>query len=344
MTAAQDILNIKDPGFLFTGNPDTLKTEYVDLAKQWHPDKNPSTEAVPVMQHINDLYKKAIEMLVVGSWVSKDQLQLTEKTKVSIKYSYKKRHQFELGYLYINDHEVIYVIDKDNKDLFDNARKAISGFKFKSDRMKQEVKRYLPEIIRTFETLEGQFIMEVRKTPDLLLLRDVLDYHTKNHIPDWDRHVAWIQSTLHNLVCYFEVTGITHNSISLDTYFISPEFHSGALLGGWWYSTEEGRKMIGVPARTFNLLPLKTKDSKEASIKTDLELLRSVGRELLGDSTGVRLLKNKVAPTPMINWLRSAPAKDAIKDYKLWQNILTDSFGPRKFVKLELTSEILYGK
>jgi hypothetical protein len=339
-----EILSIKEPGLLFTGDPRNIENEYKELAMQWHPDRNRTKDTTEVMSRINELYDLAIFMLEKGIWIAKDTLTLKEKSGVTVKFPYKKHHQFELGDLYINDHEVIYVIDKINKDLFDNARKAISNFKFKSDRMKQEVLRYLPEVIRTFETADERYVMEVKKTPDLLILKDVLEYHTKNPIPDWDRHVAWIQSTLHNLVCYFEVSGITHNSISLDTYFISPEFHSGALLGGWWYSIEQGRKMIGVPARTFGLMPLKTKESKEASIKTDLELLRSIGRELLGDSSGVRLLKNKVAPPPMINWLRSAPAKDAIKDYKLWQNVLTDSFGPRKFVKLELTSEILYGK
>jgi hypothetical protein len=45
----------------------------------------------------------------------------------------------------------------------------------------------------------------------------------------------------------------------------------------------------------------------------------------------------------MVNWLRLPSSGDAVKDYQIWsKKILDDSFGKRKFVKMELTSKDLY--
>jgi hypothetical protein len=115
-------------------------------------------------------------------------------------------------------------------------------------------------------------------------------------------------------------------------------------LGGWWYASVIGEKMKAVPNRTYQYMPIDVKKSKIASSKTDLELIRSVGRELLGDISGIRLNQIEGIPKPLINWLQlPSPTNSAIKDYGLWDKVLTESFGPKKFVKTELTSEELYG-
>jgi hypothetical protein len=150
-------------------------------------------------------------------------------------------------------------------------------------------------------------------------------------------------SGLHNMTCYLDWADLSHNDISLDTYFISPKYHSGALLGGWWYTSKIGNKIIAVPNRTYQYMPMEVRKTKISSIKTDLELIRAVGRELLGDVTGTRLKQNEDIPKPLINWLvLPSPTGSAIKDYTLWQKVLTDSFGPRKFVNMEVAAEELY--
>jgi len=342
MLSADEILNTTEPGDLFTGNTDMLKEEYSRLVKVWHPDRNGnSRESNLVMSHINMLYQKALEMLRSGTWTRPGfvRLQGTDGRRYELRF--RASYDFELGTMYIGDGMVAYLISDMYRDLFANARKVIRGFRYASDTMRQEVSRYLPRIASTFETKDGRLGMVIEKTSDLILLRDVLGYY-KGRIPD--RHVAWIQSTLHNLTCYLDYAGLSHNAISLDTYFISPQFHSGALLGGWWYAVPQGSKLLGVPAATFAIMPPMVKNKKVGSILTDLELIRLTGRELLGDRNGTRLLDMNAAPRPMVEWLRGAPSASAVEDYSRWRQVLTASFGPPKFVEMALTADTLYPK
>lgn len=247
----------------------------------------------------------------------------------------KKKHVFELGEMYINSTNVVFILENTYKSFFDNAVQTIKGFKYASDRMKEEVERYLPSITKTFE-VEDRLCMILDKTSDLVLLKDVLDYFDGKLDP---KHVAWILSSLHNLSCYLSYAKLSHGDISLNTYFISPKFHSGVLLGGWWYATEIGKKMIGVPSRTYNLFSKEVKERKEGDPRTDLDLIRAIGRELLGDSAGI----NVSAPEVMKTWLRCITSGDAIKDYATWKNkIITAGFGGRYFTEMEVTPEQIY--
>jgi len=252
----------------------------------------------------------------------------------------KKRQIFELGEMYINSHNVTFSIENTHRDLFDNAVRTINGFKFASKRMGDQMVRFLPKIVKTFE-VEDRLVMVLEKSPDLILLRNVSDYFKGKMDP---KHVAWILSSLHNLVCYFGYEKLSHNDISMDTYFISPEFHNGVLLGGWWYATELGKKMLAVPSRTFNLLPEDVKAKKGGDVKVDLDLIRAVGRELLGDPTGTKLSEMKAAPEPMVNWLRLVTTGRPVDDYRIWKNeVIPESFGGHFFTPMRalFKSEIL---
>ena len=121
-------------------------------------------------------------------------------------------------------------------------------------------------------------------------------------------------------------------------------YHSGALLGGWWYAVQQGSNMIGVSDITYSIMPPKLKEEKCGSIMMDLELIRMVGRELWGDIGGTKLQRMEAAPLPMIEWLRGVSSTRARTDYKNWGDILTKSFGPRKFVEMNFTADELYSK
>jgi hypothetical protein len=172
----------------------------------------------------------------------------------------------------------------------------------------------------------------------MLPFRDVLNFHDNKLEP---AHVAWVQSTLHNLTCYLSYTGIVHHDISPDTYFISPKEHEGHLLGGWWYALTVGSPLRQLPSRTFQFLPWEVKTRKLALVQTDLELIRAFGREALGDINGTKL-KGKVVPKAMLNWMNNVAGDDAVEEYKRWRDVLTDSFGKRKFVKMDLGPEQIY--
>jgi hypothetical protein len=203
--------------------------------------------------------------------------------------------------------------------------------------MKEEMSRYLPVIKANMKLSDGSYMLILEKTPDVLLLKDVLAYYDRTSYPEfWDRHVAWMQSRLYNIMCYMHLYGIVHNSISEETVFVSPEFHSVCLLGGWYYAVKENTKMISVPAKLYNLIPPAVKASKMASYTTDMELSKALGRECL---------KKVTAPVAFTNWLKFSSGEVPAKEFKTWQEkVLVDSYGKRKFVELKLTGDMIYEK
>ncbi len=327
---ASEILAIKSPGMLF--NAMSIDADYKQLAKEWHPDISKDPLAPDVFIYIKKLYEAAKEDVRNGIWKFSDNIHLKDTTSSrTYQISYKTHHSFELGDCYISDTIIAYIISPQYKDLVENATKTIKAFKFSSDKMKIEVAKYLPQIIKEFQTSVDHVII-IRKTPDLLLLSDIID--KISIIKDKDRHVAWIISTLLNLNCYLEYAGIAHNNISLDTYFISPKFHSGALLGGWWYASQIGSRIRAVPPSTYKLLPPKVMTSKIADGSVNQELVRALGRELLGNVVGIKLKGS--APDPMVDWLRTSFSGTAFEDYKTWGEVLTKSFRKRRFVEMEI--------
>ena len=70
-----------------------------------------------------------------------------------------------------------------------------------------------------------------------------------------------------------------------------------------------------------------------------------MGRELLGDISGMRLPHEKAAPQAMLEWLRLPASNDAAEEYRIWQqDILKESFGARRFVEMKLSHGDIYSK
>lgn len=339
MLSATELLAAKSPEAIFDGDLNRSKHLYREMVLRWHPDRNPGDKiAEEVFKHVATLYELAVSRIESGKWEGSGMVRLISKTGDIYRIAYLRSSPFELGHQYIGDDHVYYVLDEKHKDLFNNAVRTIqSGFKYASDSMRKECSRYLPGKGTTFQTQDGRYVIAVFKTPDLLRLRDVLSYYGTSVEP---RHTAWILNSLYNLACYLSYTGIVHHDISLDSYFVSPKYHSGALLGGWWYATPKGETIRQVPSRTFDCLPWDAKLNKVAAPGADLELIRATGRELLGSLDGSHLLDT--APQQMKDWLRSVSSGKATEDYASWSKALDASFGPRKFVRMELDAVMLY--
>jgi hypothetical protein len=177
--------------------------------------------------------------------------------------------------------------------------------------------------------------------PEVLVLGEVLVDAGGRLDP---RHVAWIVSALLNVCCYLQYAGLVHNALSPDTCFIAPPDHTVSVLGGWWYAAPAGERMTAAPAATIAWGPHHLLASGRADMRTDLELVRAIGRELLGDVSGVRLARTGAAPAALIDWLRLPASSDPIEDYRTWRTrVLPDSFGARRFVELPLTQSDIYG-
>ena len=327
------------PEHLFTGDPDQARREFRTLVAIWHPDRCSRPEATAVFQHLSRLYATAERKLRNGAWQTPGLLTLrgSDGTRYQIRYLCER--EFELGQLFIGPETATWLVEKQHADLFQNGLDAISGLRFADGRMAAQLQPGLPEIAARFETADCLALV-LRKAPDLLLLSDVLE-HFDGRMDA--RHVAWIVSSLLNLACYLDYAKLAHNAILTDAVFISPPRHSSALLGGWWYAVRQGQAMRAAPALTVQYAPFDVINHQRGDIRTDLELVRAVGRALLGDISGARLARDKAAPPAMLDWLRLPASGSPVQEYQTWQGrVLKASFGERRFVKLDLAVNDLY--
>lgn len=343
LTAAEILaIPVGYPEKLFMGVLDTAKGQYRRLATKWHPDKNSQTDAGKVFAHIQVLYAAAEKRILDGTWRVNGTFVVRDiKSRSEYIFKYKRSSPFELGHMYYGRNTVAWSIDLQYEDLVRNALSVLQrDIRYADTTMRKEHERYLPEVISVVHAAD-RFVVVMRKKPEFFLLRDVLNRFGVMEA----RHVAWIVSSLLNLNCYLSWTGVVHCAISPDTWFISPSGHTGALLGGWWYSVRQGQRLKVLPRRTLLYGPLGLERDKVAKRRIDSALIRATARELLGDVSGSRLLsvKDSLVPKAMKRWLLDASESNAYSEYHHWyHDVLKDSFGPRRFVRMEVKPSDIY--
>jgi serine/threonine protein kinase len=325
-------------------NEQDLKKAYRKFSMIWHPDRclnKALSEHIihDTFSHIKLLYEVALKQIQLGVWKTANTLKLTSVENNQYTMTYLKEESFDLGKQYIGQSFVAWVFDKENEDLANNATKQMI-FTYANDKMKEQISASLPIIKKAFKTTDKTVIV-VEKEKSLICLRDVLNFYKGKIDP---KHVAWILSGLYNTACYLEFHKKMHGGISIDNYFINPDTHQGALLGGWWYAHNHSDKLTALGLAAMSVAPPSIINEKKANTILNLEMIKAIGRELLGDKTGIYLPKDKTIPSPLVNWLRdSSGSKTAYKEYETWQKeILTQSFGVRRFTKMELTSSDIY--
>lgn len=275
-TVAETMLKAARAEDIFSPSPDETKRIYRQLMKTWHPDVCLLPEAQKVTDLVMKLYSEAQEKIAGGYWGYVGAIVSGGK-----KFPYFKSGDFELGQWMVG--RDVFMMKLQNIVYAERYLEHILKFRrYANEKMKNEIEKSLPGSAM----IMGNQIMGIPKNPDLIRLRDVINYYNGSLDP---KAVAWIMSCLYNLCCYFEYSRVTHNDISPDTYFINPKDHSGALLGGWFYWQEEGKKIDRVNKRAYDLLPWSVKAKKKASILTDLELVKATGREMLGDIAGKKM-------------------------------------------------------
>jgi len=346
---ADKILSIAIPETLFSASAQEARQEYRTLARLWHPDCQSEPNSIHVFAHIVELYRLAQEKLVTGDWdlncekieeqvARLRRFKLTDNSVVTCKY--RICQPFELGKMYVSENSVSFEIENQFEELFEQGRRRIHAIRFKNDAMALEMSKYLPQIIREFKTSSARVLI-VRKTPDQILLSDIIKHFNGRLSPI--EHVGWILNNLLNIACYLEWAGLTHNGITAHTVFVSPLRHCSMLLGGWWYATKAGEPLAFLPEDAVPSVPPDVLRTKRADHRTDLELIRSIGRQLLGDATGASLTFDKSLPPTLVEWLQLPSSGSAIEDYKtLKREILTDAFGPPRFVNWKLDADTIY--
>jgi len=314
ITAGQ-ILNAKKCGDVFSSDKNTAKMQYRELSKRYHPD-NGNGNAL-VMAKINALFL-AIEK---EGWEASNKVALGGNI-----YHYLSENDFELGKFYVCDNDAVYVLDPRHEKYYKNAMQRVKSLKYANNKMQDEIGRFMPEIKHSRELEDRRWLIVVKKTDDMFLLSDLLE-HFGGNIPAV--HAAWIISRLSNICCYLGYMGLAHNGISLNNCFVSPKQHTIALLGGWWYCVKQGEKMIGTQRAIYDLML----DKKMASPLPDLESAKAIGRGL-----------SKDYPKAIIKFLHGGSSDNPVTEFGKWSDALTEAFGPRRFIKLDIAKDAIYKK
>ena len=333
------ILSISKCGDLFPHGEDNVRAKYKELAKEWHPDTNHDQDAPAVFAKINELYNQALELLKNGQWEKTNYILIGKESGKKIALSYDTCFDFELGICYVSKTKVVYVLNSDKEKYYKNAVHMINGLTYKDKGMEDNLSQFLPKIYDNFKTNTGEYVIVLEKSEDVYPLKTIFEYFG-NKIED--RHVAWIISRLCNLACYLKFSGLVHNGININNCFISPKYHSILLLGGWWYTTRENDNMIGTTKNIFSIISVSSKNSKKSSTVTDLESVKMLGRQLLGESNCRKLQLDSTIPKPFINFLISGSGNNSYEEFKKWDKALNDSYGERKFIKMEINN--VYGR
>jgi len=339
LTASQ-ILAIAptEPERLFSGDPASLRYEFAVLAKRWHPDRNGSSDAAKVLERVVVLHDAAKRKLALGKWRPPGVIRIDTTASKSFVLQIKRCHEFELGEMAIAVNRVAFMVEKEHALLFENGLRRIRDIRYPDARVRADLAKFMPDVQGVYETT-AHHVAIIAKTEDVVLLKDLVA-HSGGQLPP--KHSAWVVSSLLNLACFFEVTGLTHNAIAPETVFVTAKNHAAYLLGGWWYAAPAGSRITLLPETNYALMPRPMAASKRADIRLDLESIRAVGRTILGDSTGLGLIGRSDLPKPMTRFLRLPSSGSAIEDYRAWRQALKDSFGPRRFMELPFSSSDVY--
>ncbi|AET68102.1 DnaJ-class molecular chaperone with C-terminal Zn finger domain [Desulfosporosinus orientis DSM 765] len=317
-------------GDLYSNDPVKAKEEYRLLVQKYHPDRSKEARAEDVFRKIRDLYAQAESLFVSGQWEESNVREFKTKEGKYKRLKFIKEFPFELGVQYVASSVVVYVLEAEHKKYFDNALQRVSSLRYENKAMEDEFKRYFPEFMDKFETAAGEWVLVIKKTKDFVRLQDLLNYYQGKIEP---RHAAWMLSRLGSICCFLDYNGLAHNGISLENCFVSPENHSIALLGGWWYCVGQGEKMLGTQKQIYDVMGPLIKTNKAGCITTDLESIKLMGRELLNKAQ---------VPDSYQAWLEKGSADSARKEFVGWNTALRNSYGPRKFISMEVGEKEVY--
>lgn len=321
-----------DASRVLPGDEDAIRSRFRDLVRDWHPDRCREPKAPEVFAHLVKLRDAAL----AGGPKASVRTFLGKAGK-SFEMSYLKASRFDAGEILVGRGSVAYLVEPDFADLVARAE-ATAAPRFANDRMRKEMERFLPSLLRREPVSEGEVLVYGR-TPDQILLRDLLD----SAGPVEPVHAAWLVSGLLNVACWLSWAGLCHGAISPETVLVSPKHHSVALTGPFLYAAAIGRRPEALPERTLSTLPRLALAGQAVDGTVDLDLVRATVREALGDPAGVRISLRKDVPTAFATWLAMPPSKDARQDYASWERARESSFGPRRFVGMGVRPEAVYG-
>lgn len=325
----EQINTAKKCGDIFTNDMVEAKKEYHEYCKRYHPD-NGSINDYFIFEIIQQLWEDAQKLFQMNSWEVTGQIRIVKEDGHGFELNYKEERAFEFGKVYISAKKIAYVYEKKYEDFYYRYLHSMRKIRFADDKMKKEMERFLPKVVTSLKTAEGEFCILLDKTSDVYCLASIAEQYQKKNKSIPERQVAWMLNRLFNFNCYLNWLGFAHNGLTLEHIYVSPDWHSLFFYGGWEYMTRHSEKMIGCPSEVYSILPFVTKDNKKTVIGTDLYSTKAIGKMLLGLG----------ASTLFKEYLKKTPKKDPIEEWNSYQDVLRVVYGESKFVTWDIEYDL----
>jgi hypothetical protein len=337
------ILSLSDsnPEAIFSPSVDKIRAEYVALAKKWHPDVNSEKDAASVMAKIGVLHKAALDKIEKGEWKNAGVVKFTGTDNKNRTVRFRAENVFDFGTLYYGDAVAAFVYEekfKANADAFLASRKKVT---YQDDKIKEQHDPLLADVVSSFGCLDGKRVIVVAKQKEVYRLDDILSASGGRLDP---RHVGWILNRLYALACFLATSRTSFNALNMNSVFIRPSTHQAFLLGGWEYATRFDETIKSLPKFNYDNGLREIRRTKTSSDSGhDLLSIKAIGRALLGDESGMSLMRKSDVPQEMAVFLMKSPKKSALEEYAEWQqNLLPSCFGKPKFIKMQLGDDEIF--
>lgn len=349
------IKRARSPWEIFSRDPVLIEQEKDELLKRFKPREYKKIENFILQQQIVLLYRQGLEELNGSTHFVDHTLVVTDDTGQEYHFTYQHIQEQRIGQTLTTKDHVIFVIHREHKKYYDNY---LAKCNFERHAMKalwDEVKYYLPNITKTFETADGDFVIIVKKPHSKVYpLTSILEYFDGRIEP---QYVASIMTRLYKSAIYFDLRGFSHNALTVENLwfstgrFINPgetlksveDVRIVGVYGGWFFATNNSTLITGLPNDSITALPAKIKQILPeevwkfhyGSYKIDMLAIKQVGRELLGDISGKDLGDT---PKPFVEWLNSSNvASNAGKEFEAWEKARDTSFGKHEFIEMHLS-------
>ncbi len=323
-----------DPESIFSYDDHVLEARR--LLSRWHTDRNKDPKADDVATAIIKLRESAIVKHKDGTWKGRMSITLEREGK-QYEFKHVKSYDIDVGKMFLGRKVQLFLVTEENQDLYENAVNMIESIRYPTQAFETEFRRFLPSIKWKGKTDKG-FALVLNKDSEDVVLQDIVDQYL---IPG--EHVAWMVNRLYNVITFLDHIGIMHGGIDTMSMLVNPVKHGAILSGGWWYSKKFNDKLVALPSNALNILPKRLITEKRACSEIDQLLIKAYGIQCMGDASGVGSSLVGKVPARLLNFLRDTKTDSSLKNYKKWESLLVEQFGPRKFVEFNgVTFDALY--
>lgn len=348
------IKRAKSPWEIYSRDPTLIEQEKEEYLERFKPERYKKIENFIIQQQVILLYRQGLEELNGSTQLGNHVLCVEDTNGKEYRFNYQYLHEQSICHQLTTKDHVILMVPKKFKKYYENYVSKCN-FKLHVDRgLWENVKYMLPDVKNSFETMDGDFIIIIKKPqPKVYPMSTVLDYFDGRIEPEY---VASIITRLFNLELYLNLRGMSHNAITVENLYFSPgrftnpgvpfdieDVRVVGVYNGWFFSTYNdskisGRpndKITGLPKKIKEIIPREVADYHYGSYKIDILAIKQMSRELLGDITGKNLGNT---PEPFADWLNSSSiTQNVLEELQLWEKARDSSFGRHMFVEMNFS-------